>query len=423
MSTWSRRSFLARAGAVGVLGLGGAFAPRVARAQTSAEARKFVFVFASGGWDPTRVFAEELDNDAFSREPGAERGRAGDLRWVEHPARPSVSAFFANHHARTTLFNGVLVRSIAHDICTMIAMTGTTSGQDPDWAAILGASAGDVTLPHLVLGGPSFPGDLGTAVARTGSSGQLEALLSGEAVTRGDVAVRPLRAPSRALIDRWVARRAGANVLAARDSLQAQLASRFDASVQRATQLQDLQWLMDFTGGAGVAEQGEVAVEALSLGVSRCVTLGAGVPGAWDTHADNDAGQSPLWEALFDGLGRFMDRLHATPGELAPTLAEETTVVVLSEMGRTPRLNGVNGKDHWPFTSVMVVGPGFAGGRVIGGHDALGQGRGVDPASGEVSDAAPALSAESIGATLLAAGGVDPGDWVTGVSPIGGGLA
>ncbi len=423
MSSCSRRAFLGQASALGVLGLGGVLAPRVARAQTAAEARKFVFVFASGGWDPTRVLADELGNDAFDREPGAERGRAGDLRWVEHPARPSVSAFFAAHHARTTIFNGVLVRSIAHDICTMIAMTGTTSGRDADWPAILGGAAGDVTLPHLVLGGPSFPGDLGAAVARTGASGQLEALLSGAAVTRGDTPVTPLRAPSRALVDRWVARRAGANVLAAQDAVQARLAARYDASVQRATQLEDLQWLMDFTGGAGVADQGDVALEALSLGVSRCVTLGAGVPAAWDTHADNDAGQSPLWEALFDGLGRFMDRLQATPGELAPSLADETTVVVLSEMGRTPQLNGVNGKDHWPFTSVMVVGPGFVGGRVIGGHDALGQGRGVDPASGEVSDTAPALSAESLGATLLAAGGVDPGAWVQGVSPIEGVLA
>ena len=50
---------------------------------------------------------------------------------------------------------------------------------------------------------------------------------------------------------------------------------------------------------------------------------------------------------------QFREMLDASPGVYAPTLAEETVVVVLSEMGRTPGINGTDGKDHWPWTSAM----------------------------------------------------------------------
>ena len=84
------------------------------------------------------------------------------------------------------------------------------------------------------------------------------------------------------------------------------------------------------------------------------------------------------WENLFSGLNELMALLHTTPGTSAPTLAEETTVVVMSEMGRTPALNANLGKDHWPFTSVMVIGDGFTGDRVVGGFDAGWMGQSLD---------------------------------------------
>ena len=55
----------------------------------------------------------------------------------------------------------------------------------PDWPAILAASTGSqFALPHLVLAGPSFPAQYGYAVARSGSNGQLDELLTGEALER-----------------------------------------------------------------------------------------------------------------------------------------------------------------------------------------------------------------------------------------------
>jgi uncharacterized protein (DUF1501 family) len=92
-------------------------------------------------------------------------------------------------------------------------------------------------------------------------------------------------------------------------------------------------------------------------------------------------------------------------------------------MGRTPLLNGVGGKDHWPYTSVMLLGAGLTGDRVIGGFDDNYYGQTVDPGSGDVADSGQVLSAESIGATLLALADVDPADYVMGVQPIDGVIA
>ncbi len=380
--TQTRRRFLGRA-AFGVglgLTLGPALLPPIARAATPSK-RKFIFVFAQGGWDPTRVFATEFANPRVDMEAAADLGTAGGLRYVRHPNRPSVDAFMDAWHDRTVIFNGVMVGSIAHEICTMRAMTGATSGLAPDWPAILANhDRGAFALPHLVLGGPSFPGEQGVAVARPGTAGRRGALASGQALVDG-------------------------------------------FATQDARGVRDLQYLTDLAGGAGLAEQAAVAVDVLRNGISRCLTLSAGSAFSWDTHARNDAGQSPLWEDLYGGLGQLVHMLASAPGELEPTLLDETTVVVLSEMGRAPGRNGLDGKDHWPYTSIMMVGAGLTGDRVVGGFDAAYHGERVDPASGDVAASAPVLSAQAIGATLLALADVDPAGFVTGAEPIRGVIA
>jgi uncharacterized protein (DUF1501 family) len=199
------------------------------------------------------------------------------------------------------------------------------------------------------------------------------------------------------------------------------LTSDFAAAMSELAELKDLRYTMDFGAGATLETQARVAAQALSLGVSRSVCLSHGA--SWDTHGDNDAGQSQLWESLFAGLLSLMATLQGTPGSTGGSLADETTVVVLSEMGRTPQLNPVAGKDHWPYTSALLIGPHVTGDRVVGGFDAAYFGRPVDPASGEVDDAGQVLSAEALGATLLQLADIDPEPFVSGVRPLTGVLA
>src|SRR5688572_17013974 len=112
----SRRNLLASSAGLAAFGL-----PSPVSA-ISGGGRKLVFVFNPGGWDPTRVFADGFDL-AVDMEPDAERATIGGIGFVDHAARPAVRAFFEAHHARSLVLNGILVRSIAHEICTMIALT------------------------------------------------------------------------------------------------------------------------------------------------------------------------------------------------------------------------------------------------------------------------------------------------------------
>lgn len=420
----NRRSFLSAAGVtLAALGL-----PLASHAAVPANDRKLVFVFAPGGWDTTRVFADGLDNPNVSMEALASRQSRGDVSWISHPARPSVDSFMQTHASQALILNGVMVRSIAHEICTMIMMTGTTSGLQPDWpAAIASQDRAPYTLPHLVVNGPSFPGDQGVAVSRTGVSGQLDALISGQVANRSRI---PFQEPDRVaenIVDRYLQRRAEAVALPQRSAVEASLTSDYRDSMAKLMALKDLRFSMDFNASPLLEDQALVAVQALSLGVSRTVTLSyagnsVGAFG-WDTHANNDAGQSPLWEGLFQGLNQLMALLQATPGTEGPSLADETLVVVMSEMGRTPLLNNLNGKDHWPYTSALLVGPGITGGRVVGGFDSNFYGQDVDPGSGDVTTGGQVLSAEALGATLLTYAGVDPDPYVSGVRAITGVLA
>lgn len=392
-----------------------------ARAASAGE-RKVLFVYNQGGWDPTRVFAPEFDNPNVDMESSAGESRAGEIPFVDHSQRPSVRSFLAANHQRTVVLNGVLVRAISHELCRMIALTGSTSGFAADWPALIaGASADRYVLPHLVVAGPSFPGDYGSLVARSGLNGQLDGLLSGEIIERADLPTdRPSRAVSQRL-DQWLTGRAASRIAAATPGRDAALASAYDVSRSKAQALRALRDTMDFDAGEDLPDQAALAVRALSVGLSRCVSLAwppGGQSGTWDSHIDNDPTQSSYFEELFSGLNDLVGLLQSTSGPDGGRLIDETLVVVWSEMGRTPQLNDNRGKDHWPYTSVLMFGGGLAGDRVVGAFDEGYQGAPVDPTTGEVTSSGEPLSAEMVGATVLAAAGIDPGDALPGVSPI-----
>lgn len=428
----NRRDFLSRLAASTVLGGAVPALARPARATGSAAGisgsdLRFLFVLNRGGWDPTRVFAPEFSNPNVSMESGAETATVGDVRYVDHPDRPAVRAFMEGNAGRSLILNGMQVRSINHEVCTYLTLTGSTSGLAPDWPAILAtARAEDFPLPHLVLGGASYPGEFGVAVARTGQVGQLEGLLTGHALDTSDQPTTGLSGPVEGLVDRYTLRRTAARAASARGSRQQRLARAYDDSVRKAFDLEDYAYVMDFAGGSGLAQQADVAVDALAIGLSRCITMGypadsAGL--AWDTHARNDRGQSTLFEGLFEGLARLMTLLDGTTDAAGAPLSQSTVVVVLSEMGRSPAKNGTDGKDHWPYTSAMLLGPGLDTGRVVGGFDDYYAGALIDPETGELRDDGRLLSVEALGATLLKLGDVDPAEWVSGATSLPGLLA
>ena len=134
----------------------------------------------------------------------------------------------------------------------------------------------------------------------------------------------------------------------------------------------------------------------------------------WDTHEKN-YDQSDSHEFMFANLTALLDDLAARPGAQAGShMLDETAVVVLSEMGRTPKLNGALGKDHWPVTSALVIGGGVHGGNVFGGTSATGEALLTDFASGTPAASGRTIEPRHLAAGLVALCGVDPHAYLPG---------
>jgi uncharacterized protein (DUF1501 family) len=90
--------------------------------------------------------------------------------------------------------------------------------------------------------------------------------------------------------------------------------------------------------------------------------------GGWDTHANQGAGRGQLANRLAP-LGRGLALLREG---LGPMFAD-TTIVVMSEFGRTAAQNGNGGTDHGHGNVMWVLGGRVAGGKVHGSWPGLEQ--------------------------------------------------
>jgi hypothetical protein len=96
-----------------------------------------------------------------------------------------------------------------------------------------------------------------------------------------------------------------------------------------------------------------------------CVTLAIG---GWDTHGNN-----------FTTLRQQLPQVDRGIASLVQELCErgmdrDVSVVMWGEFGRTPRVNGQAGRDHWsPVMSALVAGGGLRMGQAIGSSSARGE--------------------------------------------------
>lgn len=93
------------------------------------------------------------------------------------------------------------------------------------------------------------------------------------------------------------------------------------------------------------------------------ITVQAG--GGWDTHGDN-------FKQLKDNLLPRYDRaVAALVQDLYDRgLQDDVLVMAFGEFGRTPRINGGAGRDHWPGAmSILFAGGGLKMGQAVGTTD------------------------------------------------------
>ncbi len=113
---------------------------------------------------------------------------------------------------------------------------------------------------------------------------------------------------------------------------------------------------------------------------------------SWDSHADN-----------FNTVKRLSSQLDRAWSQLlldlkSSGLLEQTTIVWMGEFGRTPQINDMGGRDHFPNAwSCVLAGAGIVGGSIVGKTSEDGM---------EVTDR-PVTAPEFL-ATLCRAVGVDP---------------
>ena len=117
------------------------------------------------------------------------------------------------------------------------------------------------------------------------------------------------------------------------------------------------------------ANRGAVSPKGFELSARRIgrlmktdYTLGFVDVGGWDTHVNQGAATGYLAQRIGE-LGRGLAGLA---DELGPEMWRKTTVVVVSEFGRTFRENGDKGTDHGHGSVYWVLGGSVRGGRVAG---------------------------------------------------------
>lgn len=124
---------------------------------------------------------------------------------------------------------------------------------------------------------------------------------------------------------------------------------------------------------------------------------GQSLDAGWDTHGFNGHHMYPI----------LSDYLMPITDQTLPTLIEdldyrglldETLIIWAGEFGRSPRINNLAGRDHWPQCyTVLLAGAGIRRGHVFGSSDS----RGAYPSTYTVRP-------EDLSATIYHLFGIDP---------------
>jgi hypothetical protein len=118
----------------------------------------------------------------------------------------------------------------------------------------------------------------------------------------------------------------------------------------------------------------------------------------WDTHGHNFKNlRETLLPPMDQGMSALLNDLQLRG------LLDDTLVIWMGDMGRTPRINPSAGRDHWSFCySIVMAGAGVRGGQVYGSSDRAA----AYPSTNPVSPA-------DVAATIYHSLGIDPRAHVT----------
>lgn len=381
----SRRSFLQ----VGGLALGGLSLPQLLRAEAGAPGRRshkaIIMVYLPGG--PPHL-------DLYDPKPEAPAEIRGEFRPIR-TAVPGVQICEHLPRLAALMDRLVLVRTVTGAVdehAAHLCLTGRPlqgpqpSGGWPSFGTVVGRALGpaDRSVPPTVDLSPRMehapyndpgPGFLGVGHAAFRPSGgtMQDMVLRGMTLNRlGDR--RALLASFDRLrrdLDASGAMRGmdafnlqALDVLTSVKLIEALDLSREDARVRDRYGKGDPRVEPTLKAAPRLMEPLLAARRLVEAG-ARCVTVAFG---AWDWHEKlfvNLKEDLPLFDR---GMSALIEDLHQRG------LDRDVTVVAWGEFGRTPRVNGAAGRDHWPAVScALLAGGGMRTGQVIGATNRLGE--------------------------------------------------
>src|SRR5438874_3675435 len=362
-----RRDFLKLCGLAG-LGLAVPFRPSAAREKAKDEpygGPYYVVFNASGGWDTTYLMDPKGVNgiNRLFKEGDILTKGAHKFAPIKAHAKGGMcnEDFYAEFGDELLTFNGLDYSVNNHSPGARYMATGKLDSLAyPTFAALVAACRGpDCPLAFLTFGNYSATGNL-VAMSRVPYLPSLQKIANADAIEgnerspyhdtfaldRIEEALRGEQA-ARAADPRLPRAERGENMLYA-----AQANSK---ALQRVTQ-----YIPKDVPKGRLEQQAEIALASFKAGV--CVSANLTI-GQFDSHANNDSDQMKLIPEFLAGIAYLLRRAEDL------NIREKLVVVIQSEMGRQPTYNKGNGKDHWSIGSIMFLGPGIQGDRVIGATD------------------------------------------------------
>ena len=363
-----RREFLKVLGLAG-LGLAVPFRCNVSRAdekQDEGYAGPYFIVFnASGGWDTTYLMDPKGVNEINRLYRDGDILTKGAHKFApikQHAVGGMCNEdFYAEFGDQLLTFNGLDYSVNNHSPGARYMATGKLDSLAyPTFAALVAACRGATCpLGFLTFGNYSATGNL-VAMSRVPYLPSLQRIATADgiegnekspyhdrfALDQIEAALREAHEASGAL-PRLPRVERGANMLYA-----AQVNSK---ALQRVTE-----FIPKTSPKERLSQQAEIALASFKAGV--CVSANLDI-GQFDSHANNDPDQMKLIPEFLAGIAYVIRRAE----ELK--LRDQLVIVIQSEMGRTPTYNAGNGKDHWSIGSIMFLGRGIQGNRVIGATD------------------------------------------------------
>ncbi|MFN0052632.1 MAG: DUF1501 domain-containing protein [Planctomycetales bacterium] len=325
----------------------------------------YVVFNASGGWDTTYLMDPKGVNEINRLYAQGDIQTAGAHRFAPNKKHAQGGLcnedFYAQFGKEVLALNGLDYSVNNHSPGARYMATGKLDSLSyPTFAALVAACKGtSCPLAFLTFGNYSATGNL-VAMSRVPYLPSLQYIANADFVEGNDKAPYhdqfALDRIERALRDGNEARARQPQLPRAdrgRNMLYAAQAN--SKALQRVTQ-----HIPKTIPNERLSQQAEITLASFKAGV--CVSANLDI-GQFDSHANNDPDQMRLIPEFLAGIAYFLRRA----AEL--NIREQLVVVVQSEMGRTPTYNAGNGKDHWSIGSILFLGRGIQGNRVIAATD------------------------------------------------------